>query len=290
MNYVILDLEWNSSYSDVLKRYVNEIIEFGAVKVNEDFDVVDKFSMLVHPQISKKLSSHVVSKTHISNKEVFGSHNSFLYAFQKFGQFCKDSILLTWGTLDVLTLVDNYEYYTGKIKLPFLEKYCNLQEYCEKALGVYNPGRQVGLLDCANKIGIYVEESGLHRAYADASLSFRCMKHLYNEADFNKLVRVADDGFYRKLIFRNKKITDINHPLINKAELAFCCDKCGGKVEQYTPFKMKNKSFIADYFCPQCCNDFKGRISLKLQYDKVLVSKQILPDLIEKKNTEGKYK
>jgi len=277
MNYVILDLEWNSAYCSVLKRYVNEIIEFGGVKVNENFEVIDKFSMLVHPQISKKLSKHVISKTHISNEEVFDSKNSFLRTFNKFSEFCEDALLLTWGTLDVLTLVDNYEYYTGRIKLPFLTNYCNLQEYCEKALGVYDPGRQLGLLDCANKIGISVEEAGLHRAYADAELSYRCMKHLYKKSEFEKLIQSADVDFYNKLVFRNKKTTDLNHPLLNKSELTFCCDKCGGMAERYTPLNLKNKSFIANYFCPECCNDFKGRITLKLQYDKVLVKKQVLP-------------
>ena len=32
MNFVILDLEWNGSYSKRDKKFYNEIIEFGAVK------------------------------------------------------------------------------------------------------------------------------------------------------------------------------------------------------------------------------------------------------------------
>ena len=35
MNFVILDLEWNGTYSRRLKGFMNEIIEFGAVKVDE---------------------------------------------------------------------------------------------------------------------------------------------------------------------------------------------------------------------------------------------------------------
>ena len=33
MDYVILDLEWNTAYSKSAHKFVNEIIEFGAVKV-----------------------------------------------------------------------------------------------------------------------------------------------------------------------------------------------------------------------------------------------------------------
>ena len=36
MSYVILDLEWNSAYSYKLKRFVNEIIEFGAVRLDDE--------------------------------------------------------------------------------------------------------------------------------------------------------------------------------------------------------------------------------------------------------------
>ena len=59
MEYVILDLEWNSSYSKKAKHFISEIIEFGAVKFNESFEVTDTFSMLVIQQVGKKLSGKI---------------------------------------------------------------------------------------------------------------------------------------------------------------------------------------------------------------------------------------
>ena len=35
MSYVILDLEWNSAYSHSNHCFINEIIEFGAVKTDD---------------------------------------------------------------------------------------------------------------------------------------------------------------------------------------------------------------------------------------------------------------
>lgn len=55
MSYVILDLEWNGSYSKVLHKFVNEIIEIGAVKLDDELNVCDTFTMLVAPKIGKKL-------------------------------------------------------------------------------------------------------------------------------------------------------------------------------------------------------------------------------------------
>ena len=36
MSFVVLDLEWNGSYSSKEHRFVNEIIEFGAVKTDDN--------------------------------------------------------------------------------------------------------------------------------------------------------------------------------------------------------------------------------------------------------------
>ena len=61
MNFVILDLEWNPSYSKKLKGFINEIIEFGAIKVNSDLEIIDTFSALVRPQIGKKLNEKITT-------------------------------------------------------------------------------------------------------------------------------------------------------------------------------------------------------------------------------------
>ena len=54
MSYIILDLEWNASYSTRLHGFVNEIIEFGAVKLDESYQIVDTFSVMVKPKIGKR--------------------------------------------------------------------------------------------------------------------------------------------------------------------------------------------------------------------------------------------
>ena len=54
MDFVILDLEWNGTYSRRLKGFMNEIIEFGAVKVDGNLHVLDTFDALVRPQVGKE--------------------------------------------------------------------------------------------------------------------------------------------------------------------------------------------------------------------------------------------
>ena len=57
MYYIIMDLEWNNAYMKSAQKFVNEIIEIGAVKLDEDLQQISTFSELIKPKISKILNS-----------------------------------------------------------------------------------------------------------------------------------------------------------------------------------------------------------------------------------------
>ena len=49
MNYIVLDLEWNQGSRPVPKDVPTfEIIEIGAVKLDEQFHIVDTFLLVCH--------------------------------------------------------------------------------------------------------------------------------------------------------------------------------------------------------------------------------------------------
>ena len=56
------------------------------------------------------------------------------YTYERL-EFLGDSVLLTWGNSDIHALMENYGYYFGDDRPPYLTKYCDLQIYCEFALG-----------------------------------------------------------------------------------------------------------------------------------------------------------
>ena len=70
MFYVIFDLEWNNAYDYKSKKGMNEIIEIGAIKLDEKLNIVDTFKQLIKPTLSKKLSSRFKNLTHISMEEI----------------------------------------------------------------------------------------------------------------------------------------------------------------------------------------------------------------------------
>ena len=277
MNYVILDLEWNTSFSSKRKKYVNEIIEFGAVKTDESMQITDRFSMLITPQIGKKLSTHVQELTHITFDQLESAHNTFSHVAKCFEKFLGDGVLLTWSTSDILALIDNYSYYYHSEKLPFLTKYCNLQSYCEKSLGQYSSSNQLGLSVCCEMLKIDRENFSEHRAADDAELSFYCLKKLYDEPKLRAMTELAKtDEFYRKLTFKNHYLTDINNPNIDKSVMFFDCPQCSRKMTQKTPWALKGKCFAADFACDTCRDEYLGRISFKLRYDETAVKKKLI--------------
>ena len=282
MSFVILDLEWNGAYSKKAKKFLNEIIEFGAVKVDEKLNIIDTFSMLVTPQIGKKLNSRVAQLTHITSEELFDSHNTFTHVLSKFRKFIGDSVLLTWGTSDILTLMENCKYYLGENKLPFMKQYCNLQAYCEYMLDHHDKSRQMGLSTCAEQLGIEVEGLELHRALDDSKLSLICLKKLYNDEKIASFIENGDSEFYRKITFKNTVIYDIKNPLIDKKEFYICCDKCGKKSRRKSKWISKNRSFRAQFRCNKCRRDFEGRLTFRLKYEGVSVDRRI----VEKKREE----
>ena len=291
MSYIILDLEWNASYSTRLHGFVNEIIEFGAVKLDESYQIVDTFSVMVKPKIGKRLNGTVKKLTGISLAELKSKGVGFLTAAQRFSDFLGEGTLMTWGTSDIHALLENFSYYTGDYHIPFLKTYCDLQEYCMKALNRFDEGNQMGLGACAELLGLSFSEEEQHRAYADAYLSQKCLLALSDRLPLSSFVLRADEeAFYERMTFKNYFITDLNSPEINKRDLRFRCDKCGKPVRRMKKWKLHNKNFSAEFRCKNCGRAFIGRISFKKKYDGVRVNKRILeivPKEKKKKETSN---
>ena len=82
MNYIIFDLEWSNYYNYSTKTGINEVVEIGAIRLNESLEIVDTFKQLVKPTFAKKLSGRCKNLTKITNEEVKNSGISFVAACQ----------------------------------------------------------------------------------------------------------------------------------------------------------------------------------------------------------------
>ena len=43
MNYIIFDLEWDSVFYKPEKRFINQILQIGAVRLDGNFNITDTF-------------------------------------------------------------------------------------------------------------------------------------------------------------------------------------------------------------------------------------------------------
>lgn len=282
MDFVILDLEWNGSYSKKAQKFINEIFEFGAVRINSDMEIVDTFSMLIKPQISRKICSRVKNLTHIDTDQLANTNNTYNHVVKLFSAFSKNAVIMTWGTTDIQTLMMNNEYYNKRIELSFLKQYIDLQSYCEYCLNKQDPSKQMGLSVAAEIIGLDIDNENLHHALGDSILAYRCFKELYSENKLKSFIQNVDNEFYKKVNFKNTMITDFENPLIDKNEFYALCPTCQSKGKRLTKWQVKNKSFRADFLCSACNTEFNGRVRFKLKYDGVQIKHTSSPIEITK--------
>ena len=276
MKYVILDLEWNGTYSRKKKGFLNEIIEFGAVKFDDSLEIIDTFSALVRPQVGKKLSGKVKTLTSITNEEL-AQGRQFMQVQSRFCKWAGESVLLPWGTPDILTLIENYRYFCGSEKIPFLTAYVDLQRYCEDELG-RESAQQMGLSTAAQVLGI--DEDGVehHRALDDSLLALKCLQKLYRPEDLAAHMQDAcQQEFYDRMLFKTVIISDLNNPNIRRSDLLFRCEHCGQTARRLEPWSLRNKSFRAPFECRSCHHRFIGRVQFKLKYEGMIVRKKVLP-------------
>ena len=114
MNYIVFDLEWNQSPGG--KKYSNsrlpfEIIEIGAVKMNEQREVVDVFQRLVKPQVYNWIHDSIHEVIHVDYKDL-ADGVPFPQAVEEFLDWCgEERVFCTWGNQDVMELQRNMKYY-----------------------------------------------------------------------------------------------------------------------------------------------------------------------------------
>ncbi|MCI1955432.1 MAG: exonuclease domain-containing protein [Oscillospiraceae bacterium] len=287
MDFVILDLEWNGAYSKKLKGFLNEIIEFGAVRVDGQLNIVDTFEALIHPQVGKKISGKIRTLTSITNEDLDGGLR-FMQAVSRFCKWAKGAVVMTWGTSDILALIENCRYFCGNGRIPFLERYVDLQAYCEHLLQ-NESGQQMGLGTAAGLLGIDADGFDHHRALGDSLLTLRCFQKLYDPEKLKPFCADASRSeFYKKMEFKTVAICDLHHPLIQPRDLAFCCDLCGKRARRVGEWQLRSKSFRAEFFCRHCGHKFYGRVQFKLKYEGLIVKKAILPVKEPEKKPDAK--
>lgn len=176
MDYIIFDLEWNQcprgpEFEN--PRIPFEIIEIGAIKLNDAFEIVDEYSSIVKPRIYKHLHHHVRQMLNY-DETLLKTGRPFDMVCREFMKWCgSDYIFGTWGTGDLVQLQKNMDYYyMNKFAEPF--KYYDIQsifaEYY-KDLGTCKLEKAVTAMNLPT-------EEAFHTAINDARYTAYVFQHL----------------------------------------------------------------------------------------------------------------
>jgi len=144
MNYVIVDFEMNAianQYKEERAICNMEIIEIGAVILDEQFLVMGEFKTLVKPQYNDTISKKYETLTGISTQMVCDSP-TFTTAYEMFVNWCemygKDYEVYAWSDSDYNQLVAEMKLknYDKKEKMSPLERWYDFQKEYTQTLGL----------------------------------------------------------------------------------------------------------------------------------------------------------
>ena len=278
MHYIILDLEWDSAYSVKYHRFLNQILQIGAVKLNTRFDIIDTFDVTVKSVLSKKVSGRFSALTGITTEKML-SGIPLDTAADLYNRWAgSDTVTMTWSNSDLFTIMENEEYLLSDGRRFAIERYIDLQKFIqgEMRLEGKKVTNQVSLAAAAEEFGIKTDCFDLHTAKDDSLVCVELLKRRYNKERFEALVKnTSDPEFYKRLKFKPYAISDIKDKDIDPKELVFYCEKCGNKARRISKWKYRNRWFTANFLCRECNNSFNGRVSFKKTYDSVAVRRKI---------------
>lgn len=182
MKYIVLDLEFNQDFTSLIDQNINktypfEIIQIGAVKLDENLNTIENFNSFVKPSIYKKINPYITDLTGITTEQLL-NEKQFVLVYDDFIKFIesKDSILLVWGTQDIKELYKNAEFH--KLNTDLLpKKFINVQPFVSLCLG-FTTKNLFNLKHAAESLKIPVKDD-FHDALMDALYTAEIFKKIY---------------------------------------------------------------------------------------------------------------
>lgn len=288
MDYIVVDFEWNQSpYGKGTgnKRLPFEIIEIGAVKLDENRQYVESFSEVIRPKVYRKLHHMTRELTGISQAEL--DHGElFRNVIVDFMLWCGEEFMFcTWGNTDLIELQRNMKYYHLDDLLPGPMKYYNVQKLF-RILHDPMERRSCALETAVDYFGFEKCDS-FHRAVNDAEYTAK----IFAAMDMEQVEKLYSVDYYQNPQSREEEIhldyetyskyisrefDTKEEALADKEVRTTRCYLCGrNAVKKIHWFLGRNKC----YFCLAYCKThglIRGKIRFKkTDDDKIFVVKTV---------------
>lgn len=180
----VLDFEFNQAFDfGDNHREPNpncrfEIIQIGAVKLDEEYNITNEFSINIKPQLYPRIHPYVEKITGLTDND-FKSAPLFTDAYRQFREFIgNDEILGTWGYSDIKALFRNITF-NAIAKPPVIIRYIDIQKIATEYLN-YSRGGIIGLKNAVEALDIKIDENKhFHNATSDAFYTAEVLKKIH---------------------------------------------------------------------------------------------------------------
>lgn len=254
MNYIVLDLEFNqpkNSRNLITKPIVFyfEIIQIGAVKLDENYSPIDSFETLISPKYYKTMHSKVSKLTKITDDDLKNGIE-FTSAFKKFKDWCgEDFSFLTWGGDDIPVLRDNLLIYG--LNTAWIPTSYNIQLIFNDQ--ITKQMRQYSLTDALTEVG--ESASDVHNALGDAKNTVRLSSHLDMTKGLDDYKMLEGRHFFQlrpdcvDSYFPKELYTSRRDALNDKKLITFLCPICKEKIITKNFVRQNPDKFISIAGC-----------------------------------------
>ena len=274
MEYIVLDLEWNQSprgKAGERRGMPFEIIEIGAVKLDESMAVLSQFDEVIKPAVYRQLHHKTKEILHLEMEEL-AKARSFKAVAEDFFRWCGDDYMMcTWGSMDLTELQRNLNFFRVKnsMKKPLL--YYDVQKLFSI---LYEDGKSRRSLRDAVEYLEIEEDIPFHRAIDDTLYTVKILQKM----DWEAVKQYVSVDYFRppekkeeelRLIFASYA-KDVSRIFAGKEELlsdrevlSSRCYVCGRSLRKKIRwFSGNGKNYLCLALCPEH-GYMKGKLRLK---------------------------
>lgn len=274
MNYIVLDLEWNQSNDaeEVNKDLIFEIIEIGAIKLNEKREKIGEFSEKITPEVYREFHHITESLVHMKMEDLENCR-TFPEVAESFFDFCGDNyIFCTWGPLDLYELQRNMNFYHMEPlfdgPIPFLD--------VQKLFSIaYEDSKSRRSLEYAIDFLEIPKDIPFHRALADAYYTTKIVEGFKDESIFDNYsfdlfhipkkrrdeIRIQFSTYYKYISRGFKSKVDL---LSDRQITSMICYKCHRRTRRRIKWFSPNNG--KHYYAVSKCDKhglMKGKIRIR---------------------------
>ncbi len=254
-SYIVLDLEWNQGTAKQTQSELPfEVIEIGAVKLDEEKRVIGRFESLIRPEVYKKIFYMTAKVINITMEEL-KNKDRFPVVFDRFLKWCGDDyIFCTWGSMDLTELRRNIDYHGLKPLSEGPLSYLDIQKLYSLEL---DDGKSRRSLEKAVDALNIEKCDDFHRADSDAYYTAEIFKRLkrkelevYESFDVYRLPSCREKEIHARFPTYSKYISrsfrDKRELLRDKEVRSLRCFDCDEKTSVNIPWvSINGKQYFA---------------------------------------------